>query len=132
MLIIERFLLLFFVWYLIRAIANDGNSFQWKINVAIRTLSHLLSSASCFLLSSCSMLFRLLFLPSALLSFFILFLPSFLPSYICSALPALLFLLCSMGCLPFFDKNRFFIPPSKNSRHFSIYFIPSPIHLTPH
>ena len=113
MLIDERFILLFLVLYFNRAIAFDGNNFQWKINVAVQTIPHLLSSATCSLLSTfcfllcsavCSV-FRLLcsdfcFLLSAscsallMLSFFSLFIfsnvPAALPS-VCSALPALLF-----------------------------------------
>ena len=60
--------------------------------------------------------------PSFLQTFRLLsssFLPSLLQKFI--PLSALLFLLSALldgGCLPFFDKNRFFIPPPKNSRHF--------------
>ena len=84
-----------------------GNSFQWKINVAMRTLPHLLSSALLFLLCSarhfllCSA--RHFLLCSALPSvcsafpyFLTFFLPSFLPSVCFCFLPSSVFrLLCS-------------------------------------
>ena len=122
MLIDERFILLFLDLYLNRTIANDGNNFQWKINVAMRGFCcfFMCRSALLFLLCSSARLlgtafFFLLFIysnvPSALLSFFLLFLPSFLP------LSALLFLLCSAalldgGAYPFAEKPKYhFLPP---------------------
>lgn len=116
MLIGQRFILLFLVCYSIRAIANDGNSFQWKINVAIRTLPHWLSSA---------LLCLPLFLPSALLclpSALLLFFHSSLLQTFCSA-PLFrsfqYFRLCSAlcsdplgGAYPFLEKPKYhFLPP---------------------
>ena len=61
-------------------------------------------------------------IPSVCSSFRLLCSHTFHSSFL--RLSALLFLLCSScsarrgGRLPFFDKNQFFIPPPKNSRHF--------------
>ena len=140
----QRFILLFLVLYFNRTVSHDGNSFQWKINVAIRSFAVfscaallLLCSARHFLLwsaRSCFLFFTIYFFKHSVCSLLcLIFLPSALPS-VCSALilftlPSFVYLLCSScsvlpalldwgGRLPFFDKNHFFIPPPENSRHF--------------
>ena len=111
---------------MIRTVLHDRNNFQWKINVAIRTIHHLLSSARlsafyssfrllcfCYLLfCSASAIFFSLFIssnvPSALPALLFLLWYSFIPSFICSALPALL----DWGAYPFLEKPKYhFLPP---------------------
>ena len=154
----ERFILLFLDWYFERTIADDGNNFQWKINVAMRSF---LVFVVCFLPASC-------FLPSAPLSFFLLFihsvlcsafcsafrlLCSFIPLNISSALPSflpsfkhsfryLLFLLCSscsllcsacsMGVLTLLQKNPNIISSLRKFPPFFQKFHPTTPYLTPH
>ena len=145
---------------MIRTIVYYGNNFQWKINVAVRTIPHLLSSA---------LLCRLLRLPSALLCFcyllfcsasaffFSLFISSNVPAALpsagsglilstlpsfrllcssCSALPALL---CS-SCSALLDGGGLTLSQKKGRSHSSLqkfppFFqksIPPSLYLTPH
>lgn len=135
MLIDERFILLFLVLYFNRTVSHNGNSFQWKINVAIRSFA-VFSCAALLLLCSalpamlCSVLlsfFQYLFLQTFRLLSALSDIPSFCSALILFDLPSFLYLLCSscsarplcsMGCLPFFQKTQIPFPPPKNSRHF--------------
>ena len=112
--------------------AHDGNNFQWKINVPMRTSPHLLSSAlPSARLTSCSARLLVcssdpLFSSFSLLSFFLLF----LPSLICSALPALCSARWGGGAYPFAEKSPLSFLPPKIPAIFSK-TSPYPIHASP-